>query len=69
MNINEKISKLRKMSGLTQEQLAEKLKVSRQTISKWEKGISIPDWESMVKIRKLFSVSLFFNGEFAIFPL
>lgn len=43
MPINEKISQLRKSRGLTQEQLGEKLSISGQAISKWEKGESMPD--------------------------
>ena len=43
MKIGNKINQLRKLSGMTQEQLAEKLNVSRQTISKWELGKSEPD--------------------------
>ena len=58
MELNTKIHQLRKMSGMTQEQMANKLGISRQTISKWELGTSVPDWGSMVKIGKLFSVSL-----------
>lgn len=46
------------MAGLTQEQLAEKTDVTRQTVSKWESGISTPDWESMIKISKLFNFTL-----------
>ena len=42
MQIGNKINQLRKLSGMTQEQLAEKLNVSRQTISKWESGSSSP---------------------------
>ena len=65
MNIGEKISQIRKMSGMTQEQLAEKMNVSRQTISKWEKGFSAPDLESAVTLCKLFRISLddFMKGE------
>jgi transcriptional regulator with XRE-family HTH domain len=58
MEIGNKINQLRKLSGMTQEQLAEKLNVSRQTISKWESGGSSPDLESIVKVSKLFHVSL-----------
>lgn len=58
MEIGNKISQLRKLSGMTQEQLAEKLNVSRQTISKWESGGTTPDLESMVKVSKIFQVSL-----------
>jgi transcriptional regulator with XRE-family HTH domain len=58
MEIGNKINQLRKLSGMTQEQLAEKLNVSRQTISKWESGGTSPDLESIVKVSKLFHVSL-----------
>ena len=50
MEIGNKINQLRKLSGMTQEQLAEKLNVSRQTISKWESDSTSPDLESIVKI-------------------
>ncbi len=40
MNISEKLLNLRKANNLTQEQLAEQLNVSRQSISKWESGVS-----------------------------
>ena len=58
MEIGNKIHQLRKISGMTQEQLSEKLNVSRQTISKWESGNTSPDLESIVKISKIFHVSL-----------
>ena len=51
MKIGNKINQLRKLSGMTQEQLAEKLNVSRQTISKWESDSTSPDLESIVKYR------------------
>ncbi|MBQ4100040.1 MAG: helix-turn-helix transcriptional regulator, partial [Oscillospiraceae bacterium] len=57
MSISEKIQQLRKSSGLSQEQFAEKLDVSRQAISKWETGISFPDVEKLVLISELFNVS------------
>lgn len=41
--LNENIKALRKSKGLSQEELAIKLNVVRQTISKWEKGLSVPD--------------------------
>ena len=58
MEIGIKINQLRKLSGMTQEQLAEKLNVSRQTISKWESDSTSPDLESIVKISRIFHVSL-----------
>ena len=57
MNISEKIQQLRKSNGLSQEQLAEKLNVSRQAISKWESGASFPDIEKIVLLSELFKVS------------
>lgn len=57
MSISEKIQQLRKSNGLSQEQLAEKLDVSRQAISKWESGTSFPDVEKIVLISELFEVS------------
>ena len=47
MNTNEKLKEIRKISGMTQEELADKLNVSRQTISKWELGKSQPDLVSL----------------------
>ena len=58
MQIGSKINQLRKMAGMTQEQFAEKLNVSRQTISKWESGITQPDLESIIKISSMFQVTL-----------
>lgn len=58
MQLGKKIKQLRKLSGMTQEQLAEKLSVSRQALSKWENGTSMPDIESVVKISMLFQISL-----------
>ena len=58
MQIGEKIYQLRKTAGITQEQLASHLNVSRQTVSKWESGGSVPDIDSVVKISKLFQISL-----------
>ena len=43
MELGKKIYQLRKLSGMTQEQLAEKLNISRQTLSKWENGTGMPD--------------------------
>lgn len=40
MDLGRKIYQLRKLSGMTQEQLAEKLNITRQTLSKWENGVS-----------------------------
>lgn len=58
MELGKKIYQLRKLAGMTQEQLAEKLNISRQTLSKWENGTSIPDVESVVRLSALFHTSL-----------
>lgn len=58
MEFNEKLQQLRKQNNLTQEQLAEKLYVSRTAISKWESGKGYPNIESLKSISKLFSVSI-----------
>ena len=58
MEFNEKLQELRKQKGLTQEELAELLYVSRTAISKWESGRGFPNIESLKAISKCFSVSL-----------
>lgn len=52
------IACLRRRNNLTQEQLAEKLHVSRQTLAKWERGESEPDIRSLCTLSNLFQVSL-----------
>ncbi len=56
MSIGNRIQKLRIDNGLTQEQLAEKLSVSRQSISKWEMDQSLPEIDKVVQMSRLFSV-------------
>lgn len=58
MTFGEKLQFLRKQSGLSQEQLAERLAVSRQAISKWELGSALPDTENVIQLGRLFQVSL-----------
>ncbi len=58
MEFNEKLQELRKQKGLTQEELAEKLYVSRAAISKWESGRGYPSIDSLKAISKFFSISL-----------
>ena len=58
MTFGEKLQLLRKRQGLSQEKLAEQLDVSRQAISKWELGESLPDTENVVQLGKLFDVSI-----------
>ena len=57
MNFSEKLLALRKANDLTQEQLAEKLDVSRQSISKWESGQAVPDLEKIVALSAIFNVT------------
>ncbi len=52
--LKENIKQLRKSKGLSQEELAIKLNVVRQTISKWEQGLSVPDAEMLVSISEVF---------------
>ena len=58
MNLSEKIQKLRKEHGLTQEKFAEMLFVSRTAVSKWENGRGMPGMESLQMMAKVFDVSL-----------
>ena len=58
MDFNNKLYELRKQKGLSQEELANRLNVSRQTISKWEVGDSTPEMEKLVAISDLFDISL-----------
>ena len=58
MTVGEKIQKLRKDRGISQDHLATELNVTRQAISKWETGDSIPDIDNLVKLSTMFNVSL-----------
>lgn len=58
MNFGKKLTKLRKKEGLSQEELGEKLNVTRQTISKWELGQSKPDTDKLKEICNLFNVDM-----------
>ena len=57
MTIGEQIQELRIQKGLTQEQLAEMLEVSRQSVSKWELGQAMPDIDRIIRMSELFGVS------------
>ncbi|MBR1864181.1 MAG: helix-turn-helix transcriptional regulator [Ruminococcus sp.] len=57
MNIGEKLSFLRSKNGVSQETLADALGISRQTVSKWELGQSVPDAENVVALSDYFKVS------------
>ncbi|MDD4347368.1 MAG: helix-turn-helix domain-containing protein [Desulfitobacteriaceae bacterium] len=55
---NENLRNLRKQKGLSQEELAERLHVVRQTVSKWEKGRSVPDADLLIRIAEIFEISV-----------
>ncbi len=57
MTMAEKITALRRSKGWSQEELAEKLDVTRQSVSKWEGGQSVPDLERVLRMSELFGVS------------
>lgn len=56
--ISVNLKRLRKIHQYTQEKVAEKINVSRQSIAKWEQGETTPDIESLTKLAKLYNVSL-----------
>lgn len=58
MNLGERLAEFRKWKNLSQLELAELLNTSRQTISKWETGASLPSIESLISLSKLYKVSL-----------
>lgn len=58
MNFSEKLKEIRKKEGISQEQLAEKIGVSRQAITKWETGKGLPDVENMVIIAEIFKTTI-----------
>ena len=57
MKLHEKLFKLRKENGMTQDDLAEKLDISRQAISRWEMGTALPDVINILHLSKLYGVS------------
>ena len=58
MNFSENLQKLKKKKNISQEKLAEELKVSRQTVGKWENGVSCPEAECLIEISDFFGVSI-----------
>lgn len=58
MEISEKLQNKRKEMNLTQEEIAEKIHVSRQTISNWETGRTLPDIKSLILISEIYNISL-----------
>ena len=58
MKFSEKLFELRRQKGMSQEDLADKLNVSRQTISKWETGSTTPEMEKLIEMSKLFEITI-----------
>lgn len=58
MTLGEKICQLRTQAGLSQEDLAEKTGVSRQSVSKWETDASTPELEKLIQLSKIFEITL-----------
>lgn len=56
--LSENLKNYRKKCGYTQEEVAEQLHIVRQTLSKWEKGVSVPDADLLVKLALLYDVSV-----------
>jgi HTH-type transcriptional regulator/antitoxin HipB len=58
IEVANKLVKLRKENGLSQEELASKLGISRQAVSKWERAEASPDTDNLICLAKLYNVSL-----------
>lgn len=58
MNLSDNLKKIRKDNNLSQEQLAEKLNVSRQSVSKWESGQAYPEMDKMIQLCKMFNLNI-----------
>lgn len=71
MNFSENLQILRKGRNISQEKLAEELNVSRQTVGKWENGVSCPEAECLIEISDFFGVSIdtLLKGTVPVSPL
>lgn len=58
MKFSEKLIQLRRTTGLSQEELGNKLNVARQTVSKWELGETTPEMDKLIKLSEIFNVTL-----------
>jgi transcriptional regulator with XRE-family HTH domain len=58
MKLQDKISQIRKEKGMSQEELAEKLGISRQAVAKWEAGLSYPDVDNLIALSSMFQISI-----------
>ena len=66
MILADKITEERKKNGWSQEELAEKLGVSRQSVSKWESAGSVPDLQKVIQLAELFGVGMLFISNFKL---
>ena len=57
--LHAKLKEIRKQNGYTQDEVAEKLNVVRQTVSKWESGLSVPDADSLSRLAELYGISIY----------
>ena len=58
MELNERMAQLRKEHGLSQNDLAEKLNVSRQAVSRWEQGLAMPSSDNLIYLSRLYGITL-----------
>lgn len=58
MELNERLAQLRKEHGLSQNDLADQLKVSRQAISRWEQGVAVPSSDNLIYLSRLYGITL-----------
>ena len=58
MILGEKLALLRKQNGYSQEELAEKLKLARQTVSKWENGLAVPELDGLIALSNLYHIPI-----------
>lgn len=58
MTVGDRLRRLRKNSGISQEELAKQLHISRQSISKWENNLSSPDIDMLIKLSEIFHISI-----------
>ncbi len=58
MELNERLAQLRKEHGLSQNDLADQLKVSRQAVSRWEQGLAMPSSDNLIYLSRLYGITL-----------
>jgi len=58
MKIGENLKKFRKDSGLSQQQISKLLNINQSNVSRWEKDLSRPDYETLIKLAKIYDVSI-----------